>query len=510
VCGRTPSAIGSGGSRATWRDVGAAGYVWHPDEEKLMSSAVDAVVVGSGPNGLSAAIALAQAQRSVVVLEASDTIGGGTRTAERTLPGFLHDTCSAVHPMGVLSPFWRTLPLHEHGLEWIEAPVSVAHPLPDGPAAILEQSLDATAEGLGPDADAWKRLLRPFLAHPDRLMEDLLGPLSLFPRQPLVMARFARLGLRSAAGLARRWFEGERARGLFAGCAAHSILPLDKAVTAAVGLVFAATGHIRNWPCAKGGSHAIAKALASHLESLGGEIRTGHRVTTRADLPECKAVLFDLSPKPVVDIAGDDLPAGYRRRLLRFRYGPAAFKVDWALDGPIPWKDEACARASTVHVGGTLDEIAESEDAMWNGRHAERPFLLVCQQSHFDPTRAPAGKHTGYAYCHVPGGSTVDMTERIEAQLERFAPGFRDLVLARHVTTPRDFEAANANYIGGAITGGVTDLGQLFTRPVARLNPYTTPNPKYYFCSASTPPGGGVHGMCGFYAAKAALKRVLR
>lgn len=471
--------------------------------------AFDAVVVGSGPNGLAAAVALAQAQRSVLVLEAKDEIGGGTRTAELTLPGFRHDVCSAIHPMGVLSPFLRTLPLHEHGLEWLEAPASVAHPFEDGRAAILACSLDETGATLGPDADRWRKLVAPFLKHPDKLMEDLLGGLRP-PRQPLVMARFGRLGLRSAVRLANKWFQGEEAKGLFAGCAGHSILPLDKALTAAVGLVFAVTGHIRAWPCAQGGSHAVTKSLASYLRALGGRVETGCRVTSLDDLPDSKAVLFDLAPRQIAQICGDELPAGYRKRLGKYRYGPAAFKMDWALDGPIPWRNPACATASTVHVGGALDEIAASEKDMWEGRCSERPFLLVCQQSQMDPSRAPEGKHTGYAYCHVPAGSTVDMSGRIEAQIERFAPGFQDLILARHATAPADFAAYNECCIGGAITGGVADLGQLFTRPVARLNPYTTPNPRFYICSSSSPPGGGVHGMCGYHSAQAALKRVLQ
>ncbi len=473
----------------------------------LMSNAglYDAVVIGSGPNGLAAAIVLAQAQRSVLVVEGEDTIGGGTRTAELTQPGFLHDVCSAVHPMGVLSPFFKTLPLSEHGLTWLHPPVSVAHPLDDGTAVLLQRSLDATADGLGRDAAAWRRLLTPFLHRPEVLLADLMAPLGL-PRAPLAMAHFGWYGLRSASHLARR-FKEPRARALLAGCAGHSILPLTRLPSAAVGLVFALTGHLIDWPVARGGSAAITNALAGYFRSLGGEIQTSRPIARLADLPETRAVLFDTSPKQMIDIAGEDLPTGYKKRLSRYRYGPGAFKLDWALSEPIPWRDAACALASTVHVGGSLKEIAVAEAAAWRGEIPERPFVLVCQQSHFDDTRAPSGKHTGYAYC-VPHGCEADMTERIEAQIERFAPGFRDLILARHTRSPAGFEAYNGNYVGGAITGGVADLGQLFTRPTARLNPYTTPNPRLFICSASTPPGGGVHGMCGYHAAQAVLKRL--
>ena len=430
-------------------------------------SALDAIVVGSGPNGLAAAVALAQAGRTVRVLEAADEIGGGTRTAELTLPGFRHDVCSAVHPMGVLSPFLKTLPLADHGLAWCEAEASVAHPLADGRTALLTQSPDETGATLGADAAAWHKLVAPFLRDPDALMADLLGPPRLLPSRPLTMARFGWIGLRSAASVARR-FEGDLARGLFAGLAGHSILPLDMKLSGAVGLVFAVTAHIKPWPCARGGSHAITKALASLLQSLGGEIETGRRVVSLADLPESRAVLFDLGPKQVLSIAGDALPARYRKALARYRYGPGAFKVDWALREPIPWRAAVCARASTVHVGGTFEEVAASERAMWDGGVSETPFLLLCQQSMMDPTRAPPGQHTGYAYCHVPSGCTVDMTERIEAQVERFAPGFRDCILARHATAPADFERGNECYVGGAITGGVANVRQFLARPALR------------------------------------------
>jgi phytoene dehydrogenase-like protein len=477
-----------------------------PDARAIPSASLcDAVVVGSGPNGLAAAVTLAMAGWSVHVHEAEETVGGGTRTDEGTLPGFRHDVCSGVHPLGFLSPLLSRLPLQRHGLEWLHPQVSVAHPLADGRAVILEKAVERTAAGLGRDASSYTRLIAPFLRKPETLIKDVLAPAGI-PADPVTMARFAWYGLRSARSLARH-FEDAPARALLAGCAAHSILPLERALSGGVGLVFAISGHLVDWPVARGGSQAITDALAAHLRALGGEIVTRRRVTSMHDLPKARAYLFDVSPKQVAEIAGDALPSGYRRRLLNYRYGPGAFKLDWALDGPIPWKAPECGLASTVHVGGTFDEIATAEDAVWRGTHPERPFVLVCQQSHVDSSRAPAGKHTGYAYCHVPSGSSVDMSEQIESQIERFAPGFRQRILARRKTAATDFERYNANYVGGAITGGVADIGQLFTRPVARVNPHTTPNRSIYLCSASTPPGGGVHGMCGYYAARSALRR---
>jgi phytoene dehydrogenase-like protein len=469
----------------------------------------DAIVVGSGPNGLAAAVALARAGARVLVLEAHDEIGGGTRTAELTLPGFRHDVCSAVHPMGILSPFFRELPLEQHGLRWIRPGASVAHPLDDGDAVMLYRSLERTRAEIGRDGAAWSRLIEPLLAAPHALLADILAPLRI-PKRPLGMLRFGLRAVFSANRLARLLFREERARALFAGCAAHSILPLSQPLTAALGLVFAVTAHVEDWPVAAGGSEAIARALAGHLRSLGGVLETGRRVERLADLPQARVVLFDTSPDQLARIAGEALPAGYRRRLARYRYGPGVFKLDWALDGPIPWRDPRCREASTVHVGGTLEEICASERDMFHGRHCERPFLIVCQQSEFDPSRAPAGCHTGYAYCHVPHASTLDRTEAIEAQMERFAPGFRDRILARHAMSPDWLSRYNANYVGGAITGGVADAFQLFTRPVARLDPYSTPNPRLFLCSAATPPGGGVHGMCGYWAAQSALERLAR
>lgn len=469
----------------------------------------DAVVVGSGPNGLAAAVELARAGLSVRVLEARETIGGGLRTAELTLPGFLHDVCSGCHPTGILSPYLRTLPLERHGLRWLSSGISAAHPLDDEPAVLLRHSLADTARELGEDARRYEQLFRPFLDDPHGLLADLMGPLRV-PRHPIRMARFGLAGLFPATTLLRFGFRGARARALLAGCAAHSILPLESLLTGAVAMIFAFTGHVADWPVAAGGSQAIGDALGSYLTELGGRIETSRPVTTLADLPPARVVLFDTSPAQLARIAGPVLPDGYLRRLGRYVYGPGAFKLDWALDGSIPWRDARVREASTVHVGGTLDEIAAAESAVWRGEHPERPFVMVVQQSELDPSRAPAGKHTGYAYCHVPPGSDVDLTEIVERQIERFAPGFRDLILARHVMRTRDLEADNANYVGGAITGGAADVTQFFTRPVARIDPYATPNPRVFLCSASTPPGGGVHGMCGYFAARSALARLRR
>ncbi len=470
---------------------------------------LDAVVIGSGPNGLAAAIELARSGLSVVVYEADTEIGGGTRSAELTLPGFVHDVCSAVHPMGILSPFFSQLPLAEHGLEWIRPNLSVAHPMPDGDAVLLHRSLEQTADGLGRDGPAYRRLVGPLIGSGHELLADILAPLRI-PDHPLQLLRFGLRGIFSANRLARIAFREERARALFAGLAAHSVLPLGQPLTAALGLVFAVTAHLEEWPAARGGSQAIARALAAHLESLGGRIETGRRIEHLDELPDTPLVLFDTSPAALSSIAGPALPSGYRRRLARYRYGPGVFKLDWALDGPIPWRDPACNQASTVHVGGTLEEICVSERDMFRGRHSDRPYLILCQQSEIDPSRAPSGQHTGYAYCHVPHGSTLDRTEAVESQIERFAPGFRDRILARHPMTAADFERYNPNYRGGAITGGVADALQLFNRPVTRLDPYSTPNPRLFICSAASPPGGGVHGQCGYWAARSALRRLAR
>lgn len=469
----------------------------------------DAIVVGSGPNGLAAGIRLLQHGASVLIVEGADTPGGGMRTAPLTLPGFNHDVCSACHPTGVLSPFFRTLPLERHGLSWVFPDYSVAHPLDDGPPVLLQQDVAATAEGLGIDAAAYRSLVEPLLHDPDTLFADLLAPLGV-PRDPLTMARFGWRGWRSATLLAR-WFRGPRARALLAGCAAHAIQPLDNLVTGALGLVFLLAAHVKPWPVARGGSAAITDALVAHFRALGGELRCGTWIRSLDDLPPSRAVIFDTDPHQLAQIAGDALPARFRRTLTRYRMGPAAFKLDWALDGPIPWRDDRIQRASTVHLGGTLEEIAAAEGAMYRGEHPERPYVLLVQQSAIDPTRAPEGQHTGYAYIHVPAGSERDQTDVLEAQVERFAPGFRDRILARHVTRPRDFQALNPNYLGGAVTGGTGDLLQLFTRPSWNpFSPYATPNPRLWIGSASSPPGGGVHGMCGYHAANAVAASLAR
>jgi phytoene dehydrogenase-like protein len=465
----------------------------------------DAIVVGAGPNGLAAAIALARAGVSVRVLEAAEVVGGGTRTAELTLPGFVHDVCSAIHPLAVASPFLRTVPLEAHGVEWIEPPAALAHPFDDGTAALLERSPEATGRTLGPDGGRWQRLFTPLARDADALLEDVLAPVHV-PAHPLALARFGARGALPASALARLTFRGPRARGLFAGLAAHSMLPLERSPSAAFGLMLGLLGHAAGWPLARGGSQTIADALAGYLRSLGGEIETGRRVGSLWELSVARIILLDVTPRGFLSLAGDRLPAGYRRRLERYRYGPGVFKLDWALDGPIPWRAEACARAATVHLGGTLEEIAASEREPARGRVAERPCVLLAQQSLFDLTRSPAGRHTAWAYCHVPNGSGVDMTERIERQVERFAPDFRERILARSTLGPAELEQHNPNNLGGDINGGLADLRQLLTRPVASRSPYTTPLPGVFLCSSSTPPGGGVHGMCGYHAARAALR----
>lgn len=466
-------------------------------------AAYDAVVVGAGPNGLVAAVRLAQAGLHVLVREAAATPGGGARTDERTLPGFRHDVCSTAHPTGVLSPAFAALELEKHGLEWVHPSAPAAHPLDGGRAALLERSPEKTAHGLDDDAAAWLRLVSPALRQGRALFDDLLAPVRV-PRHPLRMARFGMRALRSAAGVAGR-FRTEEARALFAGIAAHSVLPLEKAGSAAVGLVLALAGHAAGWPFARGGSAAITDALLRRLRSLGGEIETDAPVRTLDELPSSRAVLLDVAPPAAAAIAGSRLPDGYARRLVAYRYGPGVFKLDWALDGPIPWANEACARAGTVHVGGPFEQIAAALRDAWQGRPPERPFVLLAQATLSDPTRAPAGKHTAWAYCHVPNGSAEDMTERIERQIERFAPGFRDRILARNATSPADLERYNPNLVGGDVTGGANDLLQTLFRPIPRWDPYRMPARGLYLCSASTPPGGGVHGMCGWHCAARVL-----
>jgi phytoene dehydrogenase-like protein len=463
----------------------------------------DAVVVGSGPNGLSAAITIAQAGKSVLVLEAEDTIGGGTRSAELTQPGFVHDVCSAVHPLALTSPFFRTLPLAKYGLAFIHPDVPLAHPLDDGTAVIAERSVELTAAGLGRDAEAYANLIGP-LARDWSKLEPLLLGMTRFPRYPFLAARFGASAMRSASSLAKSKFRDERARALFAGMAAHSILPLEDVPSAAFGLVLAITAHAVGWPIVRGGSQKIADALAGHLRSLGGEIQTAQKVNNVDQLRAHSVALFDVSPRQLVEIAGSRLSVGFRKKLSKFRYGPGVCKVDWALDAPIPWAAKDCARAGTVHIGGTLDEIAASERAAWNGVHSSAPFVLLSQPTLFDPSRAPAGKHTAWAYCHVPNGSDVDMSATIETQIERFAPGFRARILARNVLLAKDLHNHNANLIGGDVGGGAVNLAQFFLRPTWRL--YSTSAKRIYICSASTPPGGGVHGLCGHLAARRALR----
>ncbi|HTY25032.1 MAG TPA: NAD(P)/FAD-dependent oxidoreductase [Desulfomonilaceae bacterium] len=474
----------------------------------LQGSEYDAVVVGSGPNGLAAAITIAQAGRSVLLLEAKDTIGGGTRTEELTLPDFRHDVCSAIHPLALTSPFFRSLELGSHGLEWIHPPVPLAHPLDDKPAVLLERSLEATAKGLSQDSDRYHRLMGPLVRDWDKIVPDLLKPLGV-PQRPLPFLRFGLRAMRSAVGLARSWFRGDKARALFAGNSAHAIFPLQHLSSAGFGLVLCMSGHAVGWPIARGGSQAIADALASYLVSLRGVIRVGVPVSSLSDLPKARAVLFDVTPKQLACIAGSIFPSHYQERLQGHRYGAGAFKVDWALNGPIPWSDPRCAQAGTLHLGGAFEEVAAAELGVWRGTVPEKPFVLLSQPSLFDSTRAPEGFHTAWAYCHIPNGCTADMTQRIEAQVERFAPGFQSQIMARHTMSPSDMEAYNANYVGGDIAGGVQSFRQLFFSPLGRWRAYATPAKGFYICSSSMPPGGGVHGMCGHLAAKLALQQVL-
>lgn len=460
-----------------------------------------AIVVGSGPNGLSAAIVLARAGLRVTVLEAEPTIGGGLRSEALTLPGFVHDVCAAVFPMAVVSPFFRELALD---VEWVHPPIAVAHPLADGTAAAITRSVDETASLLGPDGAAWRQVFEPLARDADALWPDLLAPLHA-PKHPLAFARFGAHARHSAKGFADGHFQGERARALFAGCAAHSFLPLTAPLSSAIGIVLAISAHAAGFPHAVGGAQRVATALVEIATKLGVELVTGARVTSATSLPPARAYLFDVAPLHLAEIAADRLPAHYGQKLRRYRYGPSAFKIDWALSEPIPWRAMECRAAATVHVGGTLEEIASAEAMLWRGESPEHPFILVAQPSSFDPTRAPEGRHTAWAYAHVPFASERDWTDVIEARIESFAPGFRDVILARHVLPPGALESHDANLVGGHIIGGVADVAQLFARPVSALHPYATPNPAIFICSASTPPGAGVHGMCGYHAARAAL-----
>lgn len=468
-----------------------------------MTKDFKACVVGSGPNGLAAAIVLAQAGIAVDVFEAESTPGGGARTLPLTLPGFLHDFGSAVHPFGVGSPFFSSLPLDKHGLEWIYSPAPLAHPFDDGTAVTLEHSFGDVRSALGEDADGWIDLMRPFVENWKQFVPQVLGPIFAIPRHPLLMARFAIHGLSSAKTIAAR-FRSERARGLFAGLAAHSFLSLDQALSGSFGMLLGIAAHAAGWPIPRGGAQSITNALCSYLSSLGGRVQISSRVESVAALSDYRLILCDLTPRQLVSVAGNSLVPGYKRKLAQFKYGPGAFKVDYALAGPVPWKAPECLRAATVHLGGRFDEIAMSESSMRRGENAERPFVLFAQPSLFDSSRAPVGKHTAWVYCHVPNGSTVDMLLRIENQIERFAPGFRDCVLSRHVFSPSDLEAMDANLVGGDISGGDMNLRQLVFRPTWRQ--YSTSAKRIYICSSSTPPGGGVHGMCGYHAAVKALR----
>lgn len=468
----------------------------------------DAVVVGSGPNGLAAAILLQQYGLSVLLLEAKETIGGGMRSAELTLPGFIHDSCSAVHPMAAASPFFNSLPLQDHGLSFINPAVMAAHPFDDGTAGALQQNLFETASSFGEDRERYLKLFKPFVDQWPTIADDLLGPLG-FPKNPF---NFLGFGLRAIlpATLLVRQFKTKQLKGLWAGMAAHSMLPFSKLTTSAIAMVLTINGHIKGWPVIKGGTQNLANALASYFRSLGGKITTNYYVRSLKDIPKSKVVLFDTSPRQLLQIAGHKFSPIYKKQLERYRYGMGLFKVDWALDGPIPFTAAECRQAGTVHIGNTFEEIALSESLIAKGKHPERPFVLLAQQSLIDTGRAPAGKHTAYAYCHVPNGSHKEMTAVIEQQIERFAPGFNDLILAKHTTSPEQLEHYNPNYHGGDVNGGALDLGQLFTRPALRSSPYRTSAKGLYICSASTPPGGGVHGMGGYHAAKQALKDIFK
>jgi phytoene dehydrogenase-like protein len=471
---------------------------------------LDAIVVGAGPNGLAAAITLARAGRSVRVYEAASEVGGGTRTLELTLPGFRHDMCSTILPLTLASPFFRSVDLASHGVEIVHPDVPVAHPLDGGQAAVLERSVAVTGERLGgADGKAWRRLFGPLVRDVEKIGPEILRPVAHIPRHPLAMARFGLPALWSAQGLAHHRFREDPARALFAGIAAHAMLRLDRPLSASFGLVLATYAHAVGWPMTRGGASVVAAALVAELEAAGGEVVTGHRVDAVADLPPARAVLFDVTPRQLIAIAGDRLSSRTRRHAERFRYGSGVFKVDWALDGPVPWVADGPRRAATVHLGGTLEEIAGSEADVAAGRHPDRPYVLFVQYAPWDTSRAPEGKTTAWAYCHVPPGSDVDMTERIEAQVERFAPGFRDRILGRAVHGPAAMEAHDANYVGGDINGGIQDIRQLIFRPWPSLDPYRV-GEGLYLCSSSTPPGGGVHGMSGMLAARSALRHDLR
>jgi phytoene dehydrogenase-like protein len=463
-----------------------------------------ACIIGAGPNGLAAAIVLAQAGLQVDVFEAEPIAGGAARTLELTLPGFRHDFGSAVYPLGAGSPFFTSLPLSEYGLQWLHSPAPVAHPLDDGMAVVLERDLAEAKSSLGEDGKAWLDLVKPFVEHWREFASDVLRPVSLIPKNPFLMARFGINALRSARGIASR-FRNERTQALFAGLAAHSCLGLDEVLSGAFGMLMAIPAHAVGWPIPRGGAQSLTNALCGYLAKLGGKISTSSRLENIEQLSDYDLQMFDVTPRQLLALAGERLSKRYRGQLERFRYGAGAFKVDYALRNPIPWRAADCLRAATVHIGGGFDEVAESERAVRAGSHPDRPFVLLVQPSLFDPSRAPGGKHTAWAYCHVPNGSTEDMLPRLEGQIERFAPGFRDCVLARRVFSPADLKTRDANLVGGDIGGGALDARQFLFRPTRRH--YTTSDPSIFLCSSSTPPGGGVHGMCGYYAARAALAK---
>ena len=469
---------------------------------------VDAVVVGSGPNGLAGALRLADAGLRVLVLEAADRPGGGLRTEELTLPGFRHDVCSTVQALAQASLAFRTLDLPSSGLEYVDPPIPLGHPLDGGDAVLVHRDIDETARGLGRDGTGWRQTAGAIAQAGLGLVDGLLDPLQVPPRHPVKLAGFGVRGIWPATVLNRIAFREERTRAMFAGIAAHAVLPLSSPGTAGFGLVLASLAHSVGWPVAVGGSQAVADVMVRRLEAQGGEVRLGSPVRSLDELPSASITLLDLTPKQVLQVAGDQLPPRYAKALQRFKYGPGVFKVDWALDGPVPWRNPGLAGAGTVHLGGSAGEIAASERAVASGRHTRRPYVLFVQASVADPSRAPAAKQTGWAYCHVPNGSTVDMTDIIEAQVERFAPGFRERILARHVMGPAALEAHNANEVGGDINGGSASLTQFVTRPVISVDPWATPLPGVYLCSSSTPPGGGVHGMGGWHAAGRALARL--